>query len=399
MNPDDIPKIRAFTAVTPSYGYSQELALALTMFRKALPAGTLLSISEAGSDSAKELGAAVRHALNQTPLAEYFLIAWEPALLVGPGALEELERILDDFPSVDCVLPSDIRGYRLGCGAGYLTLRGFQQFAVGLRDPEAELTAYDSREPVLFLIRTSALKRIEWPSDPLDIPGRLADRAVISLNAYVHPFLNYYEEERADVVQMVPREVRSILDIGCARGHFGAALKKSLPLCRVVGIEFNGYEAKNARRRLDGVVVGDALAAKLDEWFDCVTCLDMMEHVARPEDLLEKIRQEFLLDGGYLLLSIPNIGHWAVVEDLLAGRWDYLPSGLLSVTHLKFFTLSTIRSLLEDNGFEVLDVDRVSFPMPEGFRAGIQSLKLSGFEIDVSSLTTTNYNILARRGD
>ena len=46
--------------------------------------------------------------------------------------------------------------------------------------------------------------------------------------------------------------------------------------------------------------------------------------------------------GGRLVLSVPNVGHWAVVEDLLAGRWDYLPIGLLCYTHYRFFTRRTL---------------------------------------------------------
>lgn len=390
------PKIHAFIGVTPSYDHSQELALALAMFQKGLPADASLSIIK-GTDHVADLGSAIRSALKQEIIAEYFLVAREAALLLGPGALEEMECILCNHPQVDCVLPSDIRGYRAGHSANYFTLRGFHKFVAGLQDSEDELISYDARKAFLFLVRASALLSMELPSDSMEIPVALHDRAVISLNAYVHPFFNYYEEKRENVIEMVPKQVSSILDIGCTRGHFGATLKETLPFCRVVGIELNAYEAERAHRLLDRVVIGDVLTVRLDEQFDCVTCLDMMEHVAQPETLLNKIREEFLREKGFLLLSIPNVGHWAVVEDLLAGRWDYVPTGLFCITHLRFYTLSTLQSLLRENGFEVMCVNPVSSPMPEGFHAGIQALIHSGLEIDQSSLTTLNYCILARR--
>ena len=397
-NPDPkFPRIHAFAGVTPSYEHSQELALALAMFQKGLPAGALLLSIIKGTDHAADLGLAIRSALKQEIIAEYFLVAREPALLLGPGALEEMERILCNHPQVDCVIPSDVRGYRAGHSANYFTLRGFRKFVAGLQGSEDELVPYDAREAFLFLIRVSALRSIKLPSDPMDIPRALHDRAVISLNTYVHSFFNYYEEKREDVIEIIPRQVRSILDIGCARGRFGATLKETLPFCRVVGIELNAYEAEKARRLLDKVVIGDVLTVRLDEQFDCVTCLDMLEHVAQPEALLSKIREEFLRDKGFLLLSVPNVGHWAVVEDLLAGRWDYVPAGLLCITHLRFYTLSTVQSLLRENGFEVMRVNPVSSPMPESFHAGIQALMHSGLEIDQSSLTAINYYILARR--
>ena len=47
-------------------------------------------------------------------------------------------------------------------------------------------------------------------------------------------------------------------------------------------------------------------------------------------------RVQVLPPGGVVVLSVPNVGHWSVVADLLAGRWDYLPAGLVCVTHLRF---------------------------------------------------------------
>jgi len=97
-----------------------------------------------------------------------------------------------------------------------------------------------------------------------------------------------------------------------------------------------------------------------------------------------------------LLLSIPNVGHWSVVEDLLAGRWDYLPVGLLCNTHMRFFTLKTIRDLLENNSFVVEKIERVKIPMPDPVKAAMQTLTKHVVEIDVPSLETLHYNILAR---
>ena len=36
-----------------------------------------------------------------------------------------------------------------------------------------------------------------------------------------------------------------------------------------------------------------------------------------------------------------------MVEDLLAGRWDYVPIGLLCYTHARFFTRATLEDWIE----------------------------------------------------
>lgn len=388
--------IQVFATVGLSYNHSKELAMSLAMFRKALPAGTKLSILPETTDRASRLRCAIEAALNQNPVAEYFMVVKEPALLVAPGAMEELEGILRNQTQADCVLPSDIRGYRAGCSANYLTLRGFRRFAAELRGAEMDFVPYDGRTPFLFMVKASALRKIDLPPDPLDIPRVLSARSLIALNAYIHPFFDYYKERREDLIPLIPPEVHSVLDIGCARGRFGAAIR-SQRSCRVVGIEMNAIEAEKAREQIDKVVVGNALTATLGERFDCITCLDSLEHVPEPEVLLTKIREDFLGDRGYALLSIPNVGHWAIVEDLLSGHWDYGPAGILSVTHLRFFTLQTIQGMLKDTGFEVVQVDDVQWPVSERLQGVFQTLKKGGLEIDVSSLNTLSYHVLARK--
>ena len=68
--------------------------------------------------------------------------------------------------------------------------------------------------------------------------------------------------------------------------------------------------------------------------------------------------RRLLRPGGRIVLSIPNVGHYSVVEDLLAGRWDYLPIGLLCYTHFRFFTRATLASWLERLGFSRYQIVR-----------------------------------------
>ena len=391
-------KTNALTCVTPSYKYSHELKLCLSMFQKKLPQGTTLKLVESQRDNINtELRAAIISTINTISVSEFMLIAKEPALLIGEGALEELVKILQSNPKLDCVLPSDIYGHSACQDLAYFTWNGFQKFVANLKNLEGQFIPYDDRTPFIFLVRVSALMKIDIPLDPMDIPKILRDKTAIALKAYVHPFFNYFEESREDIIELIPHGLNSFLDIGCARGHFGALLKSNFSECHVVGIEMNPYEAAEAQKRLDRVLVGDALTLMLEEKFDCVTCLDMIEHVADPEMLLTKIYNDFLLNKGYLILSIPNIGHWSVVEDLLAGRWDYIPAGLLCTTHLRFFTLPSIRNLLENNNFNILHIHAIKANMSESFKLGIESLKNLSIEIDETSLNTISYYILAQK--
>ncbi|MCP4750186.1 MAG: class I SAM-dependent methyltransferase [Proteobacteria bacterium] len=388
--------MHVFTTVTDSYKHSAELALFTNMFRKALPADAGMTILNRGDRPAfDKLRKEIVVALEEGNLSEYILVAREPTVYIGKGVVSMLKDLLNREPGLDCAVPSDFHDVPDGSVPEYLSPRGFDRFSEEMRKRPKETAPFDGRDVFMFLIRTAALRAMDPPRDIFSTPEILGGRTAVALRAYIHPLFDYYIDKREDILPLILDGVQSVLDVGCTRGGFGAALKESRP-CRVVGVEINPDEGKKALVRLDRVVIGDALDVDLGERFDCVTCLDVLEHFRNPERLLERIRDDFLCrDGGWLILSIPNVGHWSVVEDLLAGRWDYHPCGLLCNTHLRFFTLETIRGLLEDNGFQVEKIQGAKTPMPKMMKARMKELKENGMDIDFSSLDTLNYIILA----
>lgn len=61
--------------------------------------------------------------------------------------------------------------------------------------------------------------------------------------------------------------------------------------------------------------------------------------------------------AGRLLLSIPNVAYWHVRWNLLRGRFDYENAGILDRSHLRFYTFRTARTLIEKEGFRVVEQD------------------------------------------
>src|SRR3954466_2739730 len=90
--------------------------------------------------------------------------------------------------------------------------------------------------------------------------------------------------ERPDLERLVPREARSVLDVGCGPGLLGAALKRR-GVERVVGVELTPEAARRAAEVLDEVVVADVDVDELpfeDASFDCVIYGDVLEHLIDP---------------------------------------------------------------------------------------------------------------------
>ena len=86
------------------------------------------------------------------------------------------------------------------------------------------------------------------------------------------------------------------------------------------------------------------------EKFEVIICADVLEHLRDPRPLLEKL-PVFLMDGGCVLMSLPNATHLTILASLLGGRFPYQKNGLLDNTHLKFYGREDLDALLRECGF------------------------------------------------
>lgn len=178
----------------------------------------------------------------------------------------------------------------------------------------------------------------------------------------------FFANPRPDMVEFIPPECQRILELGCGNGAFGAVLKAAKPR-EVVGIELMAGPAAQARGRIDRVIVANIERDVLDlpdEYFDCLICNDVLEHLADPWTALRKLRRHVREDG-WLVASIPNVRHHKVVRRLVwPGEWRYAEDGVLDRTHLRFFTYRTARELVESAGFRIeraQGINRSSLPL------------------------------------
>jgi SAM-dependent methyltransferase len=147
----------------------------------------------------------------------------------------------------------------------------------------------------------------------------------------------------------------SLLDIGCSTGFLSRHLVARG--CRVVGVELDPIAAEQARLVCQKVIVGDIEAldvqAQVDEEFDAVILGDVLEHLRAPDALLVRIRESWLAPDGCVALSVPNSGHWIFRREVLRGRFPYRQYGLFDQNHLRFFTRTSLYTLVADSGYTV----------------------------------------------
>ena len=167
----------------------------------------------------------------------------------------------------------------------------------------------------------------------------------------------YYEQDRAELVRLLPRPLGRVLDVGCGAGGTAAPLRAA-GAERLVGIELDPGAAERARAHFDAVHTGRAeeALAGLDERFGTILCYDVLEHLVDPAAFVRAL-------GGVagerarLHVSVPNARHWTLVRDLaVRGTFGYADAGHRDKTHLRWFTRRDLVALLEGAGWQVVGV-------------------------------------------
>lgn len=327
----------------------------------------------------------------------WVLVVVNPAILVSDNLVSELLALAPAGEGAVCVLPADPRGFAPGVMLDYASRPGFDRFVARLGNAPRQGN-YDGRSPWIYLVAREALAELAashgrdllWP----DVPALLGTRTVIANHAFAHSYADYHLNSRAEMLRLLPENVHTLLDVGGGAGNFARAFMAERG-GQATLLEFNPGAAETARERGLEVLTGDFCSTVATQRFDCVAMLDVLEHLADPLDALVHARQ-FLQPGGVLLLSLPNVGHWSVVWDLLEGKFDYQPVGILCNTHLRFFTRHGLQTLLGEAGFRVERWENMPSPPPEPFASFLGKHATLGVTPDLESLATESFHVLAR---
>jgi SAM-dependent methyltransferase len=166
--------------------------------------------------------------------------------------------------------------------------------------------------------------------------------------------LNYSAINQA-VFNEIPTFAKSVLDIGCGTGVFGKSLKEKMSVeINVTGITFSESEAKEASNHLDKVIVHNLnIPIEIQDTFDCIVCSHVLEHLYRPDMLLESLKKN-MTDQSVLVVALPNVLFYQQRLKFVAGQFRYSENGgLMDVTHYRFFDWNTSEELLTSCGFQV----------------------------------------------
>ncbi|MFT3909399.1 MAG: class I SAM-dependent methyltransferase [Ferruginibacter sp.] len=171
-------------------------------------------------------------------------------------------------------------------------------------------------------------------------------------NYYTTKDAGYFANVRMDIISMIPADSnQKILEIGAGSGNTLLYIKEKKIAAEVMGVELINIPASNQQHpSIDHFQVAnietDPIAAS-ENYFDTIICADVLEHLADPWAVVDKITRH-LKPNGMLIVSMPNIREIKTIfKILLKADFRYEPAGgIMDKTHLRFFCKKNIRELL-----------------------------------------------------
>ncbi len=180
---------------------------------------------------------------------------------------------------------------------------------------------------------------------------RYKSSAVGHTHAYLQPHLD-------KLLRSIGPE--RVFELGCGNGNIAASMR-SLG-CDVTAIDLSETGIATARSSFPGIrfevaSAYDDLAAAFGT-FPMVVCLDVIEHLYFPKTCAARIF-EMLEPGGRAVISTPYHGYLKNIALAVTGKMDAHFTALWDGGHIKFFSASTLRKLLAEQGFVDIRISRI----------------------------------------
>lgn len=182
---------------------------------------------------------------------------------------------------------------------------------------------------------------------------------------------------RVELVKDIPNFCNtnlSLLEIGCGNGATLLLMSNEMKRCLGVDIFDHSAEFKRKKEELGitncDIVLKNMEQEDLNEKFDRLICFEVIEHF-NDEQTVKRFKR-WLKPGALCAISVPN--KWWVFEThgakLPLLPWNRVPffSWLPKFIHERFanariYTKERIKNLLEEAGFEILEMKYITAPM------------------------------------
>lgn len=160
-----------------------------------------------------------------------------------------------------------------------------------------------------------------------------------------------------------------LLDVGCGSGFTLAKVTSERPDLQVYGVDVTTHLIEYARTIRPYITFAVASGERLpfsDKEFDCVTYLDIIEHLVDPKGALKESRR-VLKDGGMFIVLVVLEHH--PIFRIIWWLWTQMRGKVWHGAHLHVFTKKSLRELVEQAEFKIEEIKTVNLGMSVVLRA------------------------------
>jgi glycosyltransferase involved in cell wall biosynthesis len=154
-----------------------------------------------------------------------------------------------------------------------------------------------------------------------------------------------------------------VLDVGCGQGYI--AREMAAKGCRVTGMD--QYVPEGAPTGIDFIrwnLDRPEFPVNVSA-FDQIMMLDIIEHLKQPEKFMDELRFAAVCKRPEVIITTANIGFFVTRLMLFFGQFNYGRKGILDSTHTRLFTFRSLRALLEQSGYNILETRGIPAPFPK----------------------------------
>jgi SAM-dependent methyltransferase len=165
---------------------------------------------------------------------------------------------------------------------------------------------------------------------------------------------SYFNNDRLEILNLLPGNYFKVLEIGCGTGAFRAQLKDDIEYWGVDPYLAVGIGLNTKMHKFFNNILEEVEGQLPDNYFDLIIINDVMEHTTDHLYFLSLLRKKLILKG-FIVGSVPNVRFILNLSELLIEKdWNYKESGgILDNTHLRFFTKKSLCNTFNKADFQI----------------------------------------------